>query len=87
MGTKSRKIGETDKQFLADVRELLGKYAGELPAHDMLALSATLTGQIFAMQDQTTMTVRGCWQVIYKNIEAGNVAMQAALDDTAGEAC
>lgn len=86
MNTKPKQIGKIDKQFLSDVRELLGKYAGDLPAHDMLALSATLTGQIFAMQDQTTMTVRDCWQVIYKNVEAGNVAMQSMLDDVAGEA-
>lgn len=65
--------------FRDDVIALLRKHAGDLDAKEMLALSAHLTGQIIAMQDQRTVTRELALEIVGKNIEVGNSEAMAEV--------
>ena len=73
------------RAFRSDVLALLNKYAGDLDAAEMLALSAHLTGQIIAMQDQRKITPSMALDLVGKNIEAGNAeAIAEVMNKSAG---
>lgn len=74
------------KAFCDDVRELLNKHSGHLPAVEMLALSAHLVGQITAMQDQRAVTPQIALGIISRNIEAGNDSVVAEILQPVGKA-
>lgn len=80
-----RTIKPTTKHhaFRGDLIALLKKYAGNLNAAEMLALSAHLVGQILAMQDQRTVTREMALEVVGKNIEIGNAE---AIAEVSGRA-
>lgn len=64
--------GPYHQAFYRDLLALFDKYAGKLPADVMLALSASATGAIIAMQDQRTMTNDRAMQIVMMNIVSGN---------------
>ena len=72
------------RAFRDDLIVLLRKYAGEMDAAAMLALSAHLTGQIIAMQDQRTMTQALALEIVERNLELGNHEAINGLFDTKG---
>lgn len=68
------------QDFHKDALDLLRKHTGHLPAIHMLAVASQMLGQIMAHQDQRNLTVEQAWEIIGKNIEAGN---QMAVDQLA----
>lgn len=71
--------------FRNDCITMLNKHSGNLPAIEMLALSAHLLGQIVAMQDQRTTTKEMAMQTIFANIEKGNSEVIDALGKPQGQ--
>lgn len=72
--------------FRNDMISLLRKYAGKLTAEEMLALSAHMTGQIIALQDQSTMTRDMALTLVTQNVEQGNLEAVQGLMKTEGRA-
>lgn len=72
--------------FREEVLALLKKHAGHLPAHEMLAVSAHIVGQIIAFQDQITMSPAMAMDLVSRNIEQGNAEAIAGLQKTRGSA-
>jgi hypothetical protein len=59
--------------FRDDLVAVLKKH--DLTAPEMLALAAHLTGQLVALQDQTTMTPERAMDIVAANLELGNQAI------------
>lgn len=72
--------------FREEALALLKKHAGHLPAHEMLAISAHIVGQIIAFQDQRTMSPAMAMDLVSKNIEQGNAEALAEVQKTRGSA-
>ena len=71
-------------RFRDDLAKLLGKYSGRLQADAMLALSAYLTGQIVAFQDQRKMSPEQAMHLVTANLQLGNDAAVADLMSAGG---
>jgi hypothetical protein len=68
-----RKDTETEHEVAyADLLALIGKHGNKIDALEMLAIASNVVGKIMAMQDQRTMTVQACLELIMRNIELGN---------------
>lgn len=83
MKTKSIEPTEKHQKFRNDLCELIKKH--NLTAPEMLALSAYLTGQLIAMQDQMTMTPDMAMELVATNIEAGNKHVIDELMNSKGQ--
>lgn len=70
--------------FRTEALALLKKHAGELPAEEMLAMSAHMVGQILAMQDQRQFTTDELMRMVCANIECGNHEVIDSLATTTG---
>ena len=77
---------ERDMAFRSELLTLWNKYAGDLPAEKMLALSAYTVGQMIAMQDQRKFTSATIMELVSENIEAGNKNALDNLMDSKGAA-
>jgi len=60
------------RAFRDDMIEVLRKHGASLASWELLALSAHLTGQIIALQDQRTMSPEAAMNIVAENIEKGN---------------
>lgn len=67
--------------------DVLKKHGAEMPAEELLAVSAHLVGQLIAVQDQRTMTREMVMDLVASNIERGNLdALERLLNETGGHA-
>lgn len=72
--------------FRNDVIVVLRKYADNLGAMGMLAVTAHLVGQLVAMQDQRKMTSAQAMELVASNIEVGNASVVNGLANPLGGA-
>lgn len=72
MSERVIKATERHQAMHKELTSVLKKYADEMSAEEILALTAQLVGQTLALQDQRTMTMERAWDIIGRNIEAGN---------------
>ena len=70
--------------FHDDLTKLLGKYTGHLEGDAMLAVSAFLTGQIVAFQDQRKMSPEQAMRLVTINLQLGNDAAVADVMSAGG---
>ena len=84
---KFKNIAPSEKHQAARdaVMQALKIHAAELPAVEILALMAHVVGQLIAVQDHRVMTVNMAFEVIEKNIEAGNKDATAMLLSAGGK--
>ncbi len=75
-----------DMQLHADIAALIKRHLKPDTPERALAVAAQVVGQIIAMQDQRTMTHEMIWRIVGANIEEGNAAVFASLQDTKGNA-
>jgi hypothetical protein len=78
--------GPKHTAFRDDVVAVLRKHAAHLSAPEMLALSAHLTGQIIALQDQRSMSPDRAMEIVAQNIEQGNKEVITGILDSKGSA-
>jgi len=78
---KEVKVDAVTQGFADDIFVVLNKHAGALPADVMLALSAYVTGQIMALQDQRKMTTGMAFEIIERNLQEGNRSIVEGMRD------
>lgn len=83
VATKSHKPRPEHDAFMKAMKETMPP---EMPAQEILAITAQFLGQLIALQDQRNMTPDMAMQIVSENIEIGNQAALLSLMDTAGEA-
>lgn len=65
---------------------LCSKHKDKVTAEELLAIAANLVGKLMALQDQRTMTPRMAFEIVLKNVEAGNQQAMRELTETKGNA-
>lgn len=73
--------------FRSDIALVLKKHGEHLTALEMLALTAHLTGQLVALQDQRLVSPAMAMELVAENIELGNrEIVNGLLGPTVGNA-
>lgn len=69
-----RSVATTAKheRLFNEMCELLKRHTAELPADEVLGITAQVVGMTIALQDQRTMTHDRAMKIVGKNIEIGN---------------
>lgn len=65
--------------------DLKAQMPPDMPAQEILAITAQFVGQLIALQDQRIMTPDQAMQVVGQNIEIGNQAALLTLVTPEGE--
>ena len=84
MPEREKKLMEAKAALSAELRKWCDECG--LTARDALALCAYMTGVAIAMQDQRTTTPELVMEIVDRNIEAGNAAVIAQLNNVLGRA-
>ncbi len=71
--------------FMTDLKAVIGQHT-HLSGEEILALVSQLVGNLIAAQDQTKHTVETVLKMVWANVQIGNDAAKAALEDTQGQA-
>ncbi|MET1413540.1 hypothetical protein ABVF61_14800 [Roseibium sp. HPY-6] len=61
---------------------VLGRYQDTLCPAELLAVSSQLVGNLIALQDETRMSPETAMEIVLQNIEEGNRAAIADLEET-----
>lgn len=69
-----------------ELTAVLRRYADQMTAAEILAVTSNMVGKVLAMQDQRTMTAQAGMQIIAKNIELGNQQAIAEVTQSKGTA-
>lgn len=77
---------EIHQNLYQDLLDLLNKYAGQLPAPEVLAIASNIVGKLMAYQDQRSMTPAMAIELVRENIELGNRQALEILNETKGNA-
>ena len=83
---KRMEPGDADKRLHADIAALIKRHLSPDTSDRVLAIASQVVGQVLAMQDQRKMTKDMALQIVMENIEAGNQAVIASLQNTKGSA-
>ena len=71
--------------FMDDLKAALGRHTS-LTGMEMLAIASQFVGNLIALQDQRAVTADTVMDMVAKNIEIGNHAVIANLDQPEGRA-
>lgn len=76
MTTTTRIVEPTaeHKVLREKILTLIKEEAGNIPASELLGLMSQIVGNLIAYQDAKTMTVPMAYEIVARNIEAGNKA-------------
>ena len=78
--TPSARMIACRNAMIASIR----REAADMPADQILAITAYVVGQMIALQDQRVMTPEMALDLVDKNIEAGNQDAQRELKSAGG---
>jgi hypothetical protein len=81
---KTVKPSAAHAAFRAAMLATMRQHAADMPAEEILALTAHMVGQILAMQDQRKMTPAMGMKLIADNIEQGNREVIDGLSKSEG---
>lgn len=65
--------------YMAELKACLGSAGADLPADQLLAVTAQFVGMLVAAQDQRTMTPSRAMQIVAGNLEVGNATAVEGL--------
>lgn len=76
------------EELFNELTAVLKKYAEKysIPAEELLAICANMTGKVIAFQDQQVVTAERAMLIVAKNIELGNQQAISAVMDVKGKA-
>lgn len=72
------------KAFYIELAQLMDKHGHDLTAPEMLALASNLVGKLIAMQDQQIVSPQAALDLVWNNIQQGNIEVVTSLANTKG---
>lgn len=77
--------GQHYEDAFQDIVKVIRRHENELTMEELLAIAASIVGQLIAAQDPTVTSPERVMLIINKNIEQGNQRAALALMPTEGE--